>query len=86
MSYVNHLFFSLTILFHFFTVVRCQSDSEADLDDVVADVVKGGEESETADDDVQDFGSWSPASGVETVCVFPKNVAKRKENHLWEGI
>lgn len=31
-------------------------------------------------DDVQDFGSdsFSPAPGIETICVFPKNPSKCK--------
>lgn len=51
-------------------VGRCQSDSE----------VEGEEGSELGivGEEVQDFGdgSFSPAPGVETVCVFPKNSAR----------
>ncbi|RZC66663.1 hypothetical protein C5167_010353 [Papaver somniferum] len=60
----------------FLSGVRCQADSEADLDDVVADVIKGHEEAETVDEDIPDFRSWASAPGVDTVCIFPKNFAK----------
>ncbi|KAG6571038.1 translocon-associated protein subunit alpha-like [Cucurbita moschata] len=57
----------------FLQVVRCQSDAD----------VESGESVEDATDlgivgDEQDFGdaSFSPATGVDTVCVFPKNSAR----------
>ncbi|GLT95656.1 hypothetical protein SLE2022_133240 [Rubroshorea leprosula] len=51
-------------------VARCQSESEAE-------VVEGGDIG-LVGEDVVDFGdgSFSPAAGVDTVCVFPKNSAK----------
>ncbi|GLT77816.1 hypothetical protein SLA2020_493730 [Shorea laevis] len=51
-------------------VVRCQSESEAE-------VVEGGDIG-LVGDEVQDFGdgNFAPASGIDTVCVFPKNSAK----------
>ncbi|KAJ7967202.1 Translocon-associated protein subunit alpha [Quillaja saponaria] len=57
-------------------VARCQSDSDSDVEatetaDEVSDVGIVGE-------DAQDFGdrNFSPAPGVDTVCVFPKNSAR----------
>ncbi|WMV51578.1 hypothetical protein MTR67_044963 [Solanum verrucosum] len=67
---------------------RCQSDPETD-------VVEGtGEAGDLGivNDDVQDFGSdsFSPAPGIETVCVFPKNpskvVAAGEESELLVGL
>ncbi|GJV29986.1 translocon-associated protein subunit alpha [Tanacetum coccineum] len=54
---------------------RCQSDS--DDAELVAETVEEGNLG-IVDDEVQDFGigNYSPAPGVETVCVFPKNAAK----------
>ncbi|CAI9280300.1 unnamed protein product [Lactuca saligna] len=60
-------------------VARCQSDSESDTDaDLVAETVEEGRVSGAVGDDSQNFEGWnfSPASGVETVCVFPKNPSK----------
>ncbi|OVA04928.1 Translocon-associated protein (TRAP) [Macleaya cordata] len=58
----------------FLQVVRCQSDSEVE----VADVGEGGDDLGIVGDDVQDYGdsTFSPAPGVDTVCVFPKNSAR----------
>lgn len=58
----------------YLTVVRCQSD-----DVEVAEVVEGGDLG-IVGDGVQDFGdgSFAPAAGVDTVCVFPKNAARCK--------
>ncbi|XP_076910294.1 translocon-associated protein subunit alpha-like [Bidens hawaiensis] len=61
----------------FIQVARSQSDSDAEADaELVAETVKEGEH--VGDDDVHDFGigSFNPAPGVETLCVFPKNSAK----------
>lgn len=60
----------------FSIVARCQSDPETE-------VVEGSGEAGDlgiVGDDVQDFGSdsFSPAPGIETVCVFPKNPSKGK--------
>ncbi|KAK4377349.1 hypothetical protein RND71_003645 [Anisodus tanguticus] len=72
----------------FLQVARCQSDPEAE-------VVEGtGEAGDLGivGDDVQDFGSdsFSPAPGIETVCVFPKNpskvVAAGEESELLVGM
>ncbi|XP_060176179.1 translocon-associated protein subunit alpha-like isoform X2 [Lycium barbarum] len=81
----------LTILLFsssFLQVARCQSDPETE-------VVEGtGEAGDLGivNDDVQDFGSesFSPAPGIETVCVFPKNpfkvVAAGEESELLVGM
>lgn len=55
-------------------VARCQSDAEAD----VAEAAEEGGELGIVGEDVQEFGdeNFSPAPGVNTVCVFPKNSAK----------
>ncbi|KAK9286444.1 hypothetical protein L1049_014841 [Liquidambar formosana] len=58
----------------FLQVARCQSDSEVE----AAEGVEEGGDLGIVGEDVQDFGdaSFSPAPGVETVCVFPKNSAR----------
>ncbi|KAF3650067.1 Translocon-associated protein subunit alpha [Capsicum annuum] len=72
---VFSLFLSLLLFSSpFLQVARCQSDPETE-------VVEGtGEAGDLGivGDDVQDFGSdnFSPAPGIETVCVFPKNPSK----------
>ncbi|KAL4585018.1 hypothetical protein LXL04_009631 [Taraxacum kok-saghyz] len=61
------------------TVVRCQSDSDSDTNaDLVAETVKEGGDIGGVGDDFQNYEGWnfSPASGVDTVCVFPKNPSK----------
>ncbi|XVF67876.1 hypothetical protein PTKIN_Ptkin10aG0157000 [Pterospermum kingtungense] len=54
-------------------VARCQSESEAD----VEEAVEGGDLG-IVGEDVQDFGDvdFAPAAEVETICYFPKNSAK----------
>ncbi|OMO74440.1 Translocon-associated protein (TRAP), alpha subunit [Corchorus capsularis] len=54
-------------------LARCQSEA----DSVVPEDAEGGDLG-IVSEDVPDFGdgSFSPAPGVETVCVFPKNSAK----------
>ncbi|KAI4367710.1 hypothetical protein MLD38_023419 [Melastoma candidum] len=57
--------------------VRCQSSPEVDVFEAAAEE---GDDSELGiiSDDVTDFGdgSFSPAPGIDTICVFPKNGAK----------
>lgn len=71
-------------------VARCQSDSDSDTE--VTETVEEGGDLGIVGDDVQDFGggSFSPAPGVETVCVFPKNpsksVAAGEETELLVGM
>ncbi|XP_071700760.1 translocon-associated protein subunit alpha-like [Rutidosis leptorrhynchoides] len=62
----------------FLQVARCQSDADSEDAELVAETVEEGGDLGIVDDDVQDFGAgnYSPAPGVETVCVFPKNAAK----------
>ncbi|KAI3515268.1 hypothetical protein L1887_14091 [Cichorium endivia] len=62
----------------FLQVARCQSDSDSEDAELVAETVEEGGDLGIVDDDVQDFGAgnYSPAPGVETVCVFPKNPSK----------
>lgn len=57
----------------FWPVVRCESGKDVD----VAEAVENGDLG-IVGDDVQDYGdvSLSPAPGVETICVFPKNPGK----------
>ncbi|KAJ4716729.1 Translocon-associated protein subunit alpha [Melia azedarach] len=54
-------------------VARCQSESEEE----VAETVEGGDLG-IVGEDAQDFGdgTYSPAPGVDTVCIFPKNSAR----------
>lgn len=66
--------FSLINSQFYWTVVICQSN-----DVEVAEAVEGGDLG-IVGDDVQDFGdgSFAPAPGVDTVCVFPKNPKRSK--------
>nr|XP_043638666.1 translocon-associated protein subunit alpha [Erigeron canadensis] len=68
------LLFSSLIL----QVARCESDPDLEDAELVAETVEEGGDLGFVGDDVQDFGvgNYSPAPGVETVCVFPKNTAK----------
>ncbi|XP_073111546.1 translocon-associated protein subunit alpha isoform X5 [Elaeis guineensis] len=54
-------------------VVKCQLDTS----DEATEVVEGGDLG-IVGDELQDFGdaSFSPAPGVDTICVFPKNAAR----------
>ncbi|KAL3814078.1 hypothetical protein ACJIZ3_015346 [Penstemon smallii] len=71
----------------FLRVARCEPDPDSE-------VVESAEEGDLGivGEDVQDFGggSFSPAPGVETVCVFPKNPKKLimagEESELLVGI
>ncbi|KAK9113251.1 hypothetical protein Scep_020770 [Stephania cephalantha] len=67
------LLFSLLLLTSpFLSVVRSQSDSEAQ-------VVEGSGDLGIVGDDVHDFGAdavFTSAPGIDTVCVFPKNSVK----------
>ncbi|KAI5397281.1 hypothetical protein KIW84_063194 [Lathyrus oleraceus] len=55
-------------------VVRCQSDEAAENAGEVSDIRIVGDEI----DDAQDFadGGFPSAPGVDTICVFPKNIAR----------
>ncbi|XP_062177622.1 translocon-associated protein subunit alpha [Alnus glutinosa] len=69
-------------------VARCQSDSDVDVTEAVEEVGDLG----IVGEDVQDFGdgSFSPAPGVDTIYVFPKNSARvvsaGEETELLVGI
>ncbi|XP_008799416.2 translocon-associated protein subunit alpha-like [Phoenix dactylifera] len=54
-------------------VVRCQSEADVDATEVVErdDLGIVGDETQ-----VFGYGTLSPASGVDTICLFPKNAAK----------
>ncbi|XP_042494786.1 translocon-associated protein subunit alpha-like [Macadamia integrifolia] len=68
------LFAFLLLASPFLHAVRCQSDAEVE----VAEAAEGGGDLGIVGDDIQDYGDggFSPAPGVDTICVFPKNVAK----------
>lgn len=55
-------------------VAWCQSDSDVEVTDAVEEVGDLG----IVGEDVQDFGdgNFSPAPGISTICVFPKNSAR----------
>ncbi|EYU40400.1 hypothetical protein ABFS82_14G117700 [Erythranthe guttata] len=83
-------FLILTLLLlssSFLQVARCEPDIDADVDSS-----EDGGDLGIVNDDVQDFsgGNFSPAAGVETVCVFPKNPSKLisagEESELLVGI
>lgn len=61
------------------TVVRCESESEPE---VMTEAAEEGGELGIVGDDAQAFsdGNFSPAPGVETICVFPKNGARCEKN------
>ncbi|PSS12061.1 Translocon-associated protein subunit alpha like [Actinidia chinensis var. chinensis] len=75
----------------FLKVARCQSDSDVEFAEVAEESIEGGDLG-IIGEDVQDFGdgSFSPAPGVETVCVFPKNpsrsVVAGEESELLVGM
>lgn len=54
-------------------VARCEPDPDAEVD-----AHEEAGDLGIVNEDVQDFagGSFSPAAGVETICVFPKNPSK----------
>lgn len=58
-------------------VVRCQSDEAAENAGEVSDIGIVGDET----DDAQDFadGAFPSAPGIDTICVFPNNIAKCKD-------
>jgi translocon-associated protein subunit alpha len=64
----------MIVFFFYLIVARCQSDSEVEATEAVDEVADLG----FVGEDVQDFGdgSYSPAPGVDTISVFPKNSAK----------
>ncbi|GMH23665.1 hypothetical protein Nepgr_025508 [Nepenthes gracilis] len=68
------LFALLLLCSPFFQVARCQFESEAE----AADSTEGSGDLEIVNEDAQIYGdeNFSPASGLHTVCVFPKNSAK----------
>ncbi|KAI3447984.1 hypothetical protein Pfo_004649 [Paulownia fortunei] len=85
------VFLILTLLLlssTFLQVARCEPDPDAE----VVDSSEEGGDLGIVGEDVQDFGggSFSPAPGVETVCVFPKNpsklIAAGEESELLVGI
>ncbi|GFZ00591.1 translocon-associated protein (TRAP), alpha subunit [Actinidia rufa] len=88
------VFYILALLFlssPFLKVARCQSDSDVEFAEVAKESIEGGDLG-IIGEDVQDFGdgSFSPAPGVETVCVFPKNpsrsVVAGEESELLVGM
>ncbi|XP_057966523.1 translocon-associated protein subunit alpha-like [Malania oleifera] len=75
MAMLRVFFLALLLLASpFLQVARCQSESDVE----AAQVVDEGGDLGIVGEDAQDFGdgSFSPASGVDTVCVFPKNTAR----------
>ncbi|KAG5247883.1 TRANSLOCON-ASSOCIATED PROTEIN ALPHA SUBUNIT [Salix viminalis] len=75
MKHLRVFFFTLLLLVSpFLQVATCQSDSDAEVAETAEEVSDLG----IVGEDAQDFGdgNFSPAPGVETVCVFPKNSAR----------
>ncbi|CAK7329549.1 unnamed protein product [Dovyalis caffra] len=75
MKNLRVFFFALLLLASpLLQVARCQSDSDAEVADTAEEVSDLG----IVGEDAQDFGdgNFSPAPGVDTVCVFPKNSAR----------
>ncbi|GAB4853208.1 hypothetical protein Ancab_017395 [Ancistrocladus abbreviatus] len=73
---IRVLFFVLLLLATpFLQVARCQSESEAEAAD---STTEGSGDLEIVNEDAQMYGdgNFTPASGVETACVFPKNSGK----------
>ena len=63
-----------------FSVATDQSDSDVEVSDSVEESGDLG----IVGEDIQDYGdgTFSPAPGVDTVCLFPKNSAKG-ENFIY---
>jgi translocon-associated protein subunit alpha len=61
----------------FLLVARCQSDEAVENTGEVNDIGIVGDET----DDAQDFadGTFPSAPGIDTIAVFPKNIAKCKD-------
>ncbi|XP_043711980.1 translocon-associated protein subunit alpha-like isoform X2 [Telopea speciosissima] len=74
MAIRDFIFAFLLLASPFLHAVRCQLDSEVE----VAEAAEGGGDLGIVGDDIHDYGdgSFSPAPGIDTVCVFPKNAAK----------
>lgn len=75
MKHLRVFFFALLLLASpLLQVATCQSDSDAEVAETAEEVSDLG----IVGEDAQDFGdaNFSPATGVETVCVFPKNSAR----------
>ncbi|KAJ9132739.1 hypothetical protein P3X46_033576 [Hevea brasiliensis] len=75
MNNLRVFFFALLLLASpLLEVTRCQSDSEEEVTEAAEEVSDLG----IVGEDAQYFGdgSFSPAPGVDTVCVFPKNSAR----------
>ncbi|KAJ7001414.1 hypothetical protein NC653_011745 [Populus alba x Populus x berolinensis] len=75
MKHLRVFFFALLLLASpLLQVATCQSDSDAEVTETAEEVSDLG----IVGEDAQDFGdaNFSPAPGVETVCVFPKNSAR----------
>ncbi|VFQ78387.1 unnamed protein product [Cuscuta campestris] len=69
------VFFILAVVLFsapFLRVARCDSET------VVVEGIEEGRDIGIGGEDVQDFGegSFGPAPGVETVCIFPRNPSK----------
>ncbi|GFY94606.1 XAP5 family protein [Actinidia rufa] len=81
----RHCFISCPI------VARSQLESDAEVADVAEAAIEAGDLG-IVGEDIQDFddGNFSPAPGVETVCVFPKNpsrsVTAGEESELLVGM
>ncbi|XP_057501046.1 translocon-associated protein subunit alpha-like [Actinidia eriantha] len=75
----------------FIQVARSQSESDAEVSDVAEAAIEAGDLG-IVGEDIQDFdnGNFSPAPGVETVCIFPKNpsrsVTAGEESELLVGM
>ncbi|KAI5426709.1 hypothetical protein KIW84_032224 [Lathyrus oleraceus] len=78
MALINNFWILYILLFliasPLLQVVRCQSDEAAENAGEVSDIGIVGDET----DDAQDFvdGGFPSAPGVDTICVFPKNIAR----------
>ncbi|OAY52375.1 translocon-associated protein subunit alpha [Manihot esculenta] len=75
MNNLRVFFFALLLIASpLLQVTRCQSDSEADVTESAEEVSDLG----IVGEDAQYFGdgNFSPAPGVDSVCVFPKNSAR----------
>ncbi|KAF3434649.1 hypothetical protein FNV43_RR21734 [Rhamnella rubrinervis] len=89
MKLIRVFFLALLLLASpFLLVARGHSDSDAE----VSDSVEESSDLGIVGEDIQDYGdgSFSPAPGVDTVCLFPKNSAKviaaGEESELLVGV
>lgn len=82
------LFWWIYILFLKKKISVARGNSDSDSDGEVPEAVEENSDLGIVGEDIQDFGdgNFSPALGVETVSVFPKNSARCENSFWWKSI